>query len=153
MFRALNRLLVAALAAGAMFAAPSAALADCGGGPSAQHVYSECVTGASGGKHIKAPPTSGGQVGSNSTSPISSRTATALKNAGKDSRTLQAWVHGAGKRTLQSPHSGDGSEPSALGSAFDLGSGPLALLALLGGTALLLLGGGGLRVWRARHRV
>jgi hypothetical protein len=42
--------------------------------------------------------------------------------------------------------------PSALGSAFDLGSGPTALLAALAGTAVLLLAASGLRVWRHRHR-
>jgi hypothetical protein len=149
-FRGLNRALVAALVAGAAFVAPSTAFADCGGGPSAQHVYSECVPGGSGGKATKAPPTSSTQGGS---APVSHRTAKALKKAGKDSRTLQAFVRSTGKRLLPNPGSESGSTgPSALGSAFDLGSGPLTLLAILAGTALLLLGGSGLRLWRARHR-
>lgn len=149
MFGALNRLLVAALVAGAAFVAPSAALADCGGGPSAQHVYSECVNGASGGKPTKPVPGSSQPSGP---APISSHAAHALKGAGKDSRTLQGFLHGS-RRLLPSSHAGNGSEPSALGSAFDLGSGPLALLAILGGTALLLLAGSGMRLWRTRHRV
>jgi hypothetical protein len=44
------------------------------------------------------------------------------------------------------------SAPSALGSAFDLGSGPTALLIVLAGTAFLLLGGSGLHFWRRSHR-
>jgi hypothetical protein len=46
---------------------------------------------------------------------------------------------------------GAATSPSAIGSAFDLGSGPTALLLILGGTAVLLLGGTGLRFWRNRH--
>jgi len=42
---------------------------------------------------------------------------------------------------------------SSLGSAFDLGAGPMILFALLAGTVLLLLGTGGVRSWRNRHRV
>jgi hypothetical protein len=149
-FRALNRLGVVALVAGAMFVAPSAALADCGGGPSAKNVYSECLPGGSGGKPTNTPPTSNQQGPS---TPVSSRTAHALKKSGKDSRTLFNFVRGSGHRFLDSPSTESATEPSALGSAFDLGSGPLALLAALAGTALLLLGGSGLRIWRSRHRV
>jgi hypothetical protein len=149
-FRGLNRLLVAALVAGAACVAPSTAFADCGGGPSAQHVYSECVSGASGGKPTKPVPGSSQPSGPPT---ISSHASHALKRAGKDARTLQGFLHGSGRRVLPSSHTGNGTGPSALGSAFDLGSGPLALLAILGGTALLLLGGSGMRLWRARHRV
>jgi len=42
---------------------------------------------------------------------------------------------------------------SSLGSAFDLGVGPMILFALLAGTVLVLLGTGGVRSWRNRHRV
>lgn len=42
---------------------------------------------------------------------------------------------------------------SSLGSAFDLGTGPMVLFALLFGTVLFLLGTGGVRSWRNRHRV
>jgi hypothetical protein len=153
-FGALNRLLVAALVAGAAFVVPSAAFADCGGGPSAQHVYSECVPTGSGGKATKtpptkAPPTSGPQ---SKTAPIPSRTARALKKTGKDSRVLSTFVRSSRKGLAQPQSSESSTGPGALGSAFDLGSGPLALLAALGGTALLLLGGSGLRLWRSRHR-
>jgi hypothetical protein len=130
-----------------MLATPSVAFADCGGGPSAQHVYSECVQGASGGKKTKTPTTH--EQGP----PISGQTANKLKGTGKDYRQLSAFARGRGQRGLESPPAGSASTPSALGSAFDLGSGPLALLAVLAGTALLLLGGSGLRLWRARHHV
>ena len=132
-----------------MFVAPSAALADCGGGPSAKNVYSECLPGGSGGKPTNTPPTSTQQ---GTSAPVSSRTANALRKAGDDSRTLAGFLHGS-RRVLPSSHAESGAGPSTLGSAFDLGSGPLALLAALAGTALLLLGGSGLRIWRSRHRV
>jgi hypothetical protein len=45
------------------------------------------------------------------------------------------------------------TKESSLGSAFDLGSGPMLLFALLAGTVLALLGTGGVRSWRNRHRV
>jgi hypothetical protein len=42
---------------------------------------------------------------------------------------------------------------AGLGSAFDLGSGPTILLVLLLGSVLAVLGVGGARSWRNRHRV
>ena len=139
--------MVAALVAGIALAAPSAALADCGGGPSAQHVYSECVPGGSGGKPTKpTKPTTGG------TGPtISHQAANALKKAGKDRRLLATWARSSGRKFLDEPAAGNGNEPnepSALGSAFDLGSGPIALLAVLAGAALALLTATGVRRWR-----
>jgi hypothetical protein len=133
---------------GIALAAPGGAFA-CGGGPSAVHVYSECVTNAGGDN-----PTSGGQQSGQSSTPVtvSPQTANGISKAGKDSRVLAAIVKnpGYGEPSLKS---GDaGSQPSALGSAFDLGSGPTALLLALAATALLLLGGSGFRFWRQRHR-
>ena len=128
----------------AAFVVPSAANADCGGGPSAQNVYSECVPGGSGGKKSTAPPSS-----AHSKPPaVSNRVAMAISKAGRDSRKLQAFVDG-GKRVL--PPTGPASEsaaPSVLGSAFDLGSGPLALLAVLVATAVAFLTA---TVLRGRH--
>jgi hypothetical protein len=148
MFRGLNRLLVGAAVAGAVLAAPTAAFA-CGGGPSAVNVYKECLPTGGGGKS-----TSGGQgKSSGSTTVYSTKTAAALKRAGKDRRVLAALVAGSGhRRFLQPTTSGATTSPSAVGSAFDLGSGPTALLIALAGTALLLLGGSGLRLWRRSHR-
>jgi hypothetical protein len=146
----LNRLLVAALVAGAFFVAPSAALA-CGGGPSAKNVYTECLPTAGGGT-----PTSGGPAGKASSSavPISAAAARAIKRAGNDGRVLQTLVRSYGlQRHLASTSRGTAGPPTALGSAFDLGSGPTALLIVLAGTAFLLLGGTGLRIWHRSHRV
>jgi hypothetical protein len=113
------------------------------------HVYTECVQNASGSK-----PT-GQQAGPASTpAHVSSQTSQAIaKSGGKDARALATIVRNRG---LSEPHLATGaaaSQPSALGSAFDLGSGPTALLLALAATALLLLGGSGLRVWRQRQRL
>jgi hypothetical protein len=144
-FRGLNRLLVAALVAGAFFVAPSAALA-CGGGPSAKNVYSECLPSA--GSHGGTGGHSGGHAGS---TPISPKTAKAIKQAGKNSRALSAWVRRSAPTALESS-SQESSTPSAVGSAFDLGSAPTALLLALAGTAMLLLAASGVRGWRRSHR-
>jgi hypothetical protein len=147
----LNRLLVAALVAGAaltaVLAGPSTALA-CNGGTSAVNVYKECVPTGGGGS------TGATGKGSNATSPpISSQTAKALSHAGKDKSVLKRLVGSyALRRHLQASQAGSATPPSAVGSAFDLGSGPTALLIGLAGTALLLLGGSGLRLWRRSHR-
>jgi hypothetical protein len=155
-FTGLNRLLAAAVVVGVLLVAPPAALA-CGGGPSAQNVYKECLPTGGGGK----PTTGGGGTptngpagaGGEASSSISNRTAFALKHAGKDRRILATLVHGYGTHRLDgtTAPSSDDMSASALGSAFDL-AGPTALLIVLAGTALLLLGGSGMRTWRSRHR-
>jgi len=147
-FGGLIRLLPAVIIATAALSAPTAAFA-CNGGPSAENVYKECLPTGSGNK-----PTQQGPGTAQKPLVVSPQTANALKHAGKYSRQLSHLVKTPG---LSVGHLTPGSnadsatEPSALGSAFDLGSGPLALLAALGGTALLLLGGSGLRVWRRRQ--
>jgi hypothetical protein len=143
-FGGLNRLLVAALVAGVFFVAPSAALA-CGGGPSAQNVYRECLPSAGGHGGT------GGQSGGPGSTPISSKTAKAIKQAGKNSRALSAWIRRSAPTALESS-SQESATPSAVGSAFDLGSGPTALLLALAGTAVLLLAASGARGWRRSHR-
>jgi hypothetical protein len=154
----MNRLLAAAIAAGTLLVAlvvPSGALASCGGGPSASNVYKECIAG--GGHHKQ---TGGGNTsGPNSSSPtqtlpISPQTARALKHAGKERRVLSSLVHRYAVSPFTEPSSSgsEASSPTAIGSAFDLGSGPTALLLVLAGTAVVLLGGSGMRVWRGRHR-
>jgi hypothetical protein len=146
-FRGLNRLLVAALVAGAFFVAPSAALA-CGGGPSAKNVYSECLPSAGSHGGTGTGGHSGGHAGS---TPISPKAAKAIKQAGKNSRALAAWVRRTAPTALESS-SQESAPPSAVGSAFDLGSAPTALLLALGGTAVLLLAASGVRGWRRSHR-
>lgn len=87
---------------------------------------------------------------------MSSRTANALKHAGADKRVLAALVAGSGRHRLlqeSGPAAEEASTPTALGSVFDLGSGPTALLILLGGTAFVLLAASGVHGWRRRsHR-
>jgi hypothetical protein len=146
-FRGLNRLLVAALVAGAVFVAPSAALA-CGGGPSAQNVYRECLPSAGG--HGGTGGTGGHSAGPGTT-PISPKTAKAIKQAGKNSRALAAFLRRTAPTALESS-SQESATPSAVGSAFDLGSAPTALLLALAGTAMLLLAASGVRGWRRSHR-
>ena len=152
MFRRANRLLVAAaVVAGAVLVAPTAAFACDSGGPSAQNVYKECALPSGGGG---GNPTGPGITPGDHPSPISNRVLQALDQTGKDKPILSAMLKGYGlNRHLQAARASDASgTPSALGSAFDLGSGPTALLIALAGTAALLLGGSGLRVWRSRHR-
>jgi hypothetical protein len=147
-FGGLNRpTIAAALVVVVALVAPTAALA-CNGGPSAVNVYKECLPAGGGEK-----PTSGGQTTTPVSGPVSSRTANALNKAGKDKSRLLSLVKGYGpSRLLQSRSStAAATDPSALGSAFDLGSGPTTLLALLAGTALLLLATTGLRGLRRRR--
>jgi hypothetical protein len=156
-FGGLNRLLVAALVAGIAFAAPTAAFASgCGGGPSAQNVYKECLPSAGGGKPSGgggSKSTGGVHTGSNSTSTthVSAPAAKALRHAGRDRRVLQGLINGQSPSLLTSPTVAT-TTPSAVGSAFDLSSGPTALLIALAATALLIFCGTGMRVWRHRHR-
>jgi hypothetical protein len=164
-FGGLNRLLLAALVVGAVFVVlPPAAFADgCGGGPSAVNVYSECLGSGSGGKPAKhtggkatktaVSPTQTG-AGSSSTPyvHITKRTAKALKKAGKDEKSLSSLLNGYGSvRLLQSHSNAPSTTPTAIGSAFDLGSGPTVLLIVLAGAAFLLLATTGVRVARHRH--
>jgi hypothetical protein len=155
----LNRLLAAAVVAGAAttaaLAGPSAALA-CNSGTSAVNVYKECLQGGGGGTPTAPPATHTGN-GSGAKSPpvsVAAPAAKALKQAGKDKSVLTNLVKGYGlRRHLQGTSASDSAAtPSAVGSAFDLGSGPTALLIVLVGTAALILGGSGVRVWRTRHR-
>jgi hypothetical protein len=151
----LNRLLASAAVAGAFLVLPHAALADCGGKPSAVNVYKECLSSGGGGKPTSnsTSPTRG-RSNSATSVPISKATAKALKKAGTDGQSLSNLVNGYGAvRLLQSSSAGSGSEPTAVGSAFDLGSGPTALLIVLAGTAILLLAASGVRVRRNRHRL
>jgi hypothetical protein len=140
-FGGLNRPLAAAVVALAVLVVPPAALA-CNGSVSAVNVYKECL------------PTGGGGSQSGTSSPhISKQTALALKRAGADGQSLSGLVKSFGlRRALQGHSSAAAAEPTAVGSAFDLGSGPTALLIILGATAVVLLGATGARGWRRSHR-
>jgi len=147
-FGGLNRLLVSAVVAGAFFVLPSAALA-CNNGVSAVNVYRECTPSGSGGKAASNSQTTGGTT--STVVPISKKTVVALKKAGSDGKSLKRLVNNFGAPRLLQSSSG-ASEPSAVGSAFDLGTGPTALLIILAGTAVLLLVATGLRgVQQRRH--
>jgi hypothetical protein len=149
-FGGLNRLLVAALAVGVVLVAPPAALA-CNSGVSAVNVYKECVQTGSGGK--AAGGGNGAHTGNSKPAYIAPRTARALKKAGQDGKSIAGLIKGYGAvRMLQSHSSGTAKAPTAIGSAFDLGSGPTVLLSALAASAALLLGGTGMRVRRNRQR-
>jgi hypothetical protein len=122
-------------------------------------VYKECLPSGGGGKHSGGGPSKSSNGGTSPTSPstathpaVSRKSARALRHAGKDRRVLQGLIEGNHPADLLSSPSGATTTPSAVGSAFDLGSGPTALLIALAGTAVLILGGSGMRVWRQRHR-
>lgn len=132
-----------ALAAVAMIVlvAPSAALA-CGGGSSAVDIYHECLPSASGGGNTQG-----------SSQKVSKDVSNAISRAGtKNKVQLDTLIKnpsfGQPTRGLQSVPQGAIVAPSSIGAAFDLGPGPIALIALLGGTAVLLLGATGWRGWR-----
>ena len=147
--------MASALVAGAVLALPSTALADCGGKSSAVNVYTECLATGGGGKHTSGShSTSGthtGGGGSTGSAHISKQTAKALKKAGADRRSLANLINNSGGARLLQSSSGSAAEPTAVGSAFDLGSGPTALLIALAGTAILLLAASGIRVRRNRR--
>lgn len=137
--------------AGVVLWAPTAAFACGGSNPSAVNVYVECVQGGGGAK----PTNQASSTKPNTTTPASTAATT------KTARVL-AHVSGPDKAVLSNLASGNepsmksgepATAPSAIGSAFDLGSGPTALLVILAGTAVVLLGGSGLRFWRRRHQV
>ena len=149
----LRRLFLAAIVAGVVFWSPVTAYA-CSGGPSAVNVYKECVPNGSGSKPTSGGGNGGGQSGGSTQSTVPSKTAAALRHTDKkDRRRLAHLLRAYGTTRLPEPTSSDAAatEPSAIGSAFDLGSGPTVLLIVLAGTAVVLLAGSGLRVWRQRH--
>jgi hypothetical protein len=153
-FGGLNRLLAAAALAAAVVVVPPAALASgCNGGPSAEQVYKECLPNGAGGKSTGGGNGGTPTAGQGSTPAISPQLATALAQAGRDGKSLKRLVNAYGlRRVLASSHAAGAAEPTAIDSAFDLGSGPTVLLVILAGTTVLLLGGSGMRAWRSRQR-
>ena len=144
------RIVVAAtLVTGAVLWAAPASFA-CSGGPSAVNVYTECLQTGGGSKPTSSRQATGTDKGETVVTPIvSSQTAKALKHAGKDSGALFALVHHfAPTHLFQKSNSQPARATGLLSSAFDLGAGPTALLIVLAGTPLLLLGGSGLHKWR-----
>lgn len=143
------------LATGAVLAAVDAgqaAAASCGSSTAAANVYKECPTDGGGGSSGGNTSTTGTQPGSSAPQHLSNQSKKALNQAGKDKKALALILKTSGNRRRLASETGPASTPSTVGSAFDLGSGPTALLIVLAGTAFLLLGGSGLRTWRSRRR-
>jgi hypothetical protein len=153
-FGGLNRLLVGATVAGVVLVAPPAALA-CNNGVSAVNVYKECIPTGGGSKPTTGNKSSKSSAPTTTTNPappvtVSSGTKKAIKHVKKhDRRVLFHLVKRFGPTTISASET-SAAAPSAIGSAFDLGSGPTALLVVLAGTAVLLLAAAGVR--GARHR-
>ncbi len=143
----LRRLLVVGFVAGVLLSAPTAAFACGGSSPSAVNVYVECLPSGGGSK----PTTHSAPATTTPATAVPSNTARVLAHAGHDKALLSKLVANPAPSNLES--TGTASAPSAIGSAFDLGSGPTALLLILAGTAVVLLGGSGLRFWRRRNQV
>jgi hypothetical protein len=138
---------VAALAAACVvvLAVPAGALACGGGGTSATAVYIECGSSASGGSN--ATPSNQKPV------KVSSGLAQNIQqHGGKHQSDLQRLAEspnfGGVDRKLQRVAPGSVATPSAVSALFDLGAGPLALIAILIASAVALLGSTGWRGWR-----
>ena len=145
MLRKLTGLLVV-LSAFVALALPAGALADNCTSSSAVCIYSEQGLGADGGHAIGSGPTKPLPVPTHVSETISKS-----KAGKKNAPALQALVSNPGfgaTRSLTAVPSGAVVPPSALNAVFDLGAGPIALIAVLAGTALLLLVGTGWRGWR-----
>lgn len=138
-----------AVAAVALFA-PAGALAC--SGVSAVCVYSQQNIGPGGSKPINKPgsqPQRPVQVPQGVTKKLSQSHAPSAQV-----KALQALAQNPNlvqKRNLQAVAPGSITAPSALGAAFDIGPGPVALIAVLAASAVLLLAGTGWRGWRRRR--
>lgn len=136
---------VAAVAAACVvvLVAPAGALACGGGGTSATAVYMECGNSAGGGSNITP---------NQKQLKVSSHVADKIKqHGGKHQSDLTQLVRNpnfSGARHLAALQPGSVQTPSAFSALFDLGAGPLALIAVLLGSVLLLAGTSGWRGWR-----
>lgn len=156
MLRKLTGLLVALAAALALLVVPAGALAC--NSTSAVCVYSPGSVGPGGGHSSGGGGgggSSGGSPGQNlAPAPVSSHVTGALSRSSipqSDKTALKTLMKNPafGKTrglTAVSPESV--AAPSALNAVFDLGAGPVALIAILIGSAILLLAGTGWRGWR-----
>lgn len=128
-------------------AVPTAALASGGGNcnASACKVYHE-PEGPSAGGHQQPPPptgpnTAGGGGGTTTQSPKG--LSRVLAQAGADKAPLKRLLDDSGG-SLQA---GSVGSPSLFSAVFDMGAGPLALLAILLATAVGLAARGPMRAW------
>ena len=166
MVSGLSKLGVAVTAVvGVLVLSPAAALADsCQGGGGATNIYSECIPTPSGGTHHDR---GGHKTSSTATTPapvypaptpvtpqviVPKKVQKHLKHAKHHKKMLKRLVTDPALGATQSfavPASYRSTPPSTLGAFFDLGSGPMALFAMLAAVAILL-GLGGLRGRRQR---
>ncbi|GEM_PF-3545583 len=131
--------------------APGVALA---GGRSTCHasaclVYSEPSVPTASGQSMTGGTTGG------TTTPVAQLPSTlrsVLQRVPPKDRSTLGTIFGAGpQQGLREPSGSRVAAPSALGAAFDLGSGPTALLGILAATAVALALQGGFRAWRRRR--
>lgn len=153
---------LAAVVGTAALVGPTVALADGCSNGSATSIYSECVPSASGSHHSAkkhsttssvTPPSTGSVAPPSVTPPVVNvppKTKRALRHAGKDRKAL---TNLARNSNFVDPQRLKLASAPVGTAAFDLGTGPTLLVALLAGTVLVLLGAGGVRTWRNRHRV
>lgn len=151
-----SKVCVAAFAvAGVLLLAPAGALADsCQGGTSAVNIYSECIPTASGGSHHNRgghhKPTGTTTTPSyTNTTPavavkpkLSKNVSKSLAHAGHDKKILKnivsdPWL--GATHAIETSASFRTTTPTALGSVFDIGSGPTVLFAMLAALAIALL--------------
>jgi hypothetical protein len=130
---------------------PTAALAGNGGkcNASACKVYVE-PNGPSAGKQQpqQQQPTSSSTKGKGKTH-VPKHLARALSLAGRDRGPLKNLLMDAGLGSMKG--GANAGSPTMLGAAFDLGAGPLALLAILLATACGLAARGSVRSWLHRR--
>jgi hypothetical protein len=147
----LKRVIPAAAVALLALAWPAAALAG-GCHASACKVYTESGGSADGGHQSNT----GGDGLTQKPLKIPSKTSQLLAHAGKDRKLFSKLVSNPAygtQRGLDKTSLGSVASPSALGAAFDLGAGPIALLAILLASALGLAVHQGLRGRRRRRAV
>jgi hypothetical protein len=160
MLRGFSGLAVAVVVALAALVGPTVALADGCGDGSATSIYSECVPKAT-GTHPHKPV-----VKKQATTPPASTTPTYTytQTTPRVTPVKPHRHHHVGTHRVVHPRDDHPKHVNSvlvdsptkkenLGSTFDLGAGPTAFFALLLGTVLVLLGTGGVRSWRNRHRV
>lgn len=137
------------------------------------NIYTECVPSAKGGSHPTKAPTKPVTVTQTVTTPYVLPSPTVPpapqhhRNVAKEKREIKHAVRHVGyeMRPLHTFFANplpagyvdsvlaDAPAKANAGSTFDLGAGPTAFFIVLLGTVLVLLGTGGVRSWRNRHRV
>lgn len=144
----LRRLVPVATVALIALAAPTVALADKGGkcNASACKVYVEQDVPNAGNHQRPQAQQSGGSKASSGHK--RDKVSQVLALAGSDRGALRRLLADSGSGKLEG---GNVRVPSALGAAFDLGSGPTALLAILLATVVGVGAHNGWRGWRHRR--